>query len=293
MKLGSITIKTPARVLDDGSTVLDTPITNAMVLAEVLKHGNPSNPVIRERDEDRWFIQGDAGPNSVLRTLGVFRFGNGQDWIDVWVVNQRRSIMQFSGAKSIILEVPCDSKGFLGEYITIPQVIDTIITRINNNTDDGYAYSKPEPNACLFTHDRIGTDEIITHVGVYKLVFKSDVYEGWRVWVVKAKDNKKPESELLRSGSGEHTHYFASSRNGACVRKSRDSVRDFVFDTIKREYPLGARCRIRNSTIYDHIIVGHQFGSKPVIQVHPINPLHSNDTFSNWYINDVHVMGKA
>lgn len=71
-----------------------------------------------------------------------------------------------------------------------------------------------------------------------------------------------------------------------------ESLREIVLDTIKREYPLGARCRICRGTEYDHIIVGHQSGNRPVIQVHPINPLHSNDTFSNWDIKDVHVLGK-
>lgn len=227
MKLGSITIKTPARLLDDGSTVLDTPITNAVVLAEVLKHSSGS--VIREHDEDNWSIRG-AEEDRTIKTLGVFQFGNGVDWIDVWVVNQRRSIMQFTGDKSITIEVSCDSNGFTDD-ITLQRVIDDVYNRIGSE-DVGYAYHKPSPSACLFSSNVSGTDEIINHVGLYKLVFKSDVYEGWRIWVVKAKDNKKPESELLRSGSGEGTHYFASSRNGACVRESRDSVRDFVCNEV-------------------------------------------------------------
>lgn len=70
------------------------------------------------------------------------------------------------------------------------------------------------------------------------------------------------------------------------------SLREIVFDNIKREYPLGARCRICHGTEYKYIIVGHQFGDRPVIQVHLINPTQSNATFSNWDITDVHVLGR-
>lgn len=71
-----------------------------------------------------------------------------------------------------------------------------------------------------------------------------------------------------------------------------ESLREVVFDVIRREYPLGARCRVCHGTEYDHLIVGHQYGATPVISVHPINPIRMNDKFTNWDIKDVHVLGK-
>ena len=73
-------------------------------------------------------------------------------------------------------------------------------------------------------------------------------------------------------------------------------LRDLMMESVKRDYPLGSKCRIYSelgtNASPSHIIIGHVQNTtgEILIQVHPMHPRSRNDTWSNVEQNKIEIV---
>lgn len=74
-------------------------------------------------------------------------------------------------------------------------------------------------------------------------------------------------------------------------------LRNLMTKKLLENHPIGARCRIYTEVGTNaepsHIIIGHITDNSdgvPLVQVHPLNPRHRNDSYSNLSLEQVEVV---
>jgi hypothetical protein len=216
MHIGTITI----RVVSDDDGKLLAPITSEMVVKEALEQ--------KLEVHEGWCLIDD------ITALGVYKIMNGDDYINVWVVERNKRITD--AIQSVTIEVEVIGGGDKpAKDVMIADVVSHIMDEAQKL---GIQCDTPEESDCYLmtgTEYMRGSKIASIHdLGVYSLRLHSenDVYKKIAIWTVKRPAHKKAPEELLRTGQGDFTHYFVSSVHGSKIRKSRDDVRAHVTNEI-------------------------------------------------------------
>lgn len=165
-----------------------------------------------------------------LDTLGVFRLLDGvKPCANVWIVKKTKDVTETDvDSVSIMLPLKVDGNGnFIGTQPSISSFFYAVHEKMSHDV-------KCPTSETHYVTPCGMIDTPLTYIsalGVYKIVNRS-TGKFIKVWLLKWSDGRKRADELLHSGIGNDTHYFASSRNGSKVYKSRDEVRAFVTNEI-------------------------------------------------------------
>jgi hypothetical protein len=196
-----------------------------VLLEHVIAAANEQGVAIQHADQLNFGVDCDK-----IDALGVYRlFDDAKPCANIWIVKKTKDITE-TDIDSVNIMLPHEVDGNGNFHRTQPSISSFFYAVHEKMSHD---VKCPTSETHYVTPCGM-IDTPLTYIdslGVYKVVNRA-TGKFIKVWLLKWSDGRKHADELLHSGNGNDTHYFASSRNGSKVYKSRDEVRAFVTNEI-------------------------------------------------------------